>query len=538
MRRSLAAGAAGAALVLAVVAGGLYGHYLATTRAMPAAGGTYTEALVGLPEFLNPILASDDNARDIDALLFQGLTRTDSNDIVHPVLAQSWETPDNQSYTFHLRHGVRWSDGKPFTADDVVFTIAVIQSPAYNDPVLSATWKAVSVTRVDDYTVRFDLKAPSTPFLINTSLGIIPAHVFGKPDIDTVYASRFNSEPVGTGPYAISGRDRSSITLTPNPFARRRPLLDHLVFRIYATRSQALDALRRAEVDAFAGLTPAEVRSLQQVAGIRVHTSQTFQNVELLMNQRQSVPFFQDLNVRAAVAFAIDRRAILNGVLDGQALRSDGPLPPSVWVYARKLPPYYLDRRKAEGLLDEAGWTPSAGGRVRQKAGKPLQVSLVASSTYPYLQVAQVIASNLDAAGFSVKLQSVSTEQLVADYLTPRNFDLALTAWDNGPDPDIFSLWDSTQEGPDGFNFSGMNEDVGLNKDLEDGQKADRGAREAAYQDAQTLLVQDLPAVWLYEPLYSVAVNDRVQGFLLDPALEPPDRYAHVTDWYVNTRRN
>ncbi|MHB8572179.1 MAG: peptide ABC transporter substrate-binding protein [Candidatus Dormibacteria bacterium] len=533
----MAAIAAGLALTLTVLGGAYYLFHLTTTRVVASFGGTYSEALVGMPDFMNPLLAGNDTANDLDALIFQGLTHTNSDDTIQPVLAQSWDTTDGQSWVFHLRHGVKWADGKPFTADDVVFTIQVIQNPSYSDPLLSASWKPVSVTKVDDFTVKFDLKAPSGTFLVNTSLGIIPKHVFSNASTDQVYASPFNSKPFGTGPFQLAARDRSSLTLEPNPNFPTRPYLARMVFKVYRTSDDAVDALRRAEVDAFAGLSPQQVQSVSQLAGIQLVKAQTFQYVDLLFNQRDEVPYFQDVKVRQAVAQAVDRNAV-RAVLLGQTVAVDGPLPPSVFAYRKDVPKFNFDAARARALLDSAGWTLPKGAKVRQKDGKPLSVTLVSSDAYPYKQVADVITGDLVAVGFQVRATAVPTPRLVAQYLTPRTFMLAVTAWDNGPDPDLFSVWHSTQTGPDGYNFSAMKKDLIVDQDLELGQKSiNRDERLGHYLEMQLELVNQIPAVWLYEPTFTFAVNSRVQGIRMDPAIESADRYNSVANWYVETHR-
>ena len=174
----------------------------------------------GAPQYLSPIWCQDDNVdRDLCALIFRGLTRIDKNGRVVPDLAASWEMADDKTYVFHLQPEQFWHDGRPVTADDVIFTVGVLQDPALLDiPGLPGFWRTVGVTKVDDLTVQFTLPQPFAPFLDYTTIGLLPQHVYGSTPAKELVTQPLGDQPVGAGPMRVVARTADSLRLEPSPF--------------------------------------------------------------------------------------------------------------------------------------------------------------------------------------------------------------------------------------------------------------------------------------------------------------------------------
>src|SRR5919202_1152792 len=228
----LAIAASGILLVAVVLA-----SFALTARVseVPDYGGAYVEGLAGFPEALNPVLANDDASNAVDALVFSGLTKADEHGLPVPDAAQSWDiSPDGKTYTFVLRTNARWHDGVPVTADDAVYTLTLLQDPTYPGP-LGALWKDVSVAKVDDRTVKLTLQKDSyAPFIENTSLGLLPAHILGSVGPRDLPTHRFNVQPVGAGPYRVKEVRADQITLEVSPgYYGPKPYLHRILFRIY-----------------------------------------------------------------------------------------------------------------------------------------------------------------------------------------------------------------------------------------------------------------------------------------------------------------
>ena len=541
IRRGLLATAVGVPLLALLTVLVLVFRGVILAPPAPRSGGTFVEGVVGQLGSLNPLYgAATAGSNDLDALLFEPLVRVLPSGSVQARLASHWDvSPDGRTYSFTIRPNARWSDGTPVTADDVVFTVRTVQDPQFPGTVLNQSWKDIIATAVDPNQVRFALPGHNAGFLANLELLVIePGHLLaGKPMAELASASP-NLNPVGTGPFRLVANLGDRIQLERNPFAWRRPWLDTMTIRSFASQSAALDALDRGQIDGLANLTPSGAAQEQANKQVSVLTASTYQYAELLFNLKSDEPYFQDVRVRQAIAKAIDRTAIIRDVLGGQAVPDDGPIPRSIgWAYdsATQQPGY--DPAAAGKLLDDAGWALVNG--IRTKGTVTLSFGLTVSSDVPpYERVAAKIADQLAQVGIIAEVRPVTTASLIHDYLNPRTFDMTLTAFDNGPDPDVYTFWHSSQSHIGGFNFSGMKKNVFIDSDLEAGRNTlDLTARAKAYMTFQEDFAKEIPAVFLYSPRYVMAISKRFHGVRIDSAVEPEERYAYVSDWYYEVGR-
>jgi len=539
-RRVLLALGAGALLVSAAILAEVFRSELAAPE-KPRPGGQYIEGVVGRLGSFNPLFAQGDaNALDVDALLFEPLIRVQSSGRVDRVLAASWEiSPDQRNYTFALRPDARWSDGAALTADDVLFTVRTVQDPDYPGVFLGTSWKDIVATAIDAQHVRFGLPGKNASFPATLAqLDILPAHALAGVPVSQIANSPFGTHPVGTGPFRVRDRLPDGVILERNPFSRLRPWIDRMQVRTFPDEASALHALDRHEIDGVANLSPDGAAQARRLSQVTVLSAATYRYLEVLFNLKADVPYFQDKQVRRAMVMAINRRAIIDTLVGGQARPADGPIPSAItWAYdpAAGSPDY--DPAGAAQLLDQAGWTLQSD--IRSKGTVQLHVQLVvARDVTPFEQVAQSISQDLGRVGIQADVVSVTADDLIRTYLNPRAFQLALTAFDNGPDPDVYAFWHSSQAKPGGFNFVGMKRNVFIDQDLEKGRAdTDPAVRAAQYRDLQQLFAQEVPAVYLYSPNFYFAVSRRIRGVHLDPAVESPDRFAHVSEWYIEVGR-
>ena len=510
----------------------------------PQKGGAVVEAVVGEAQTLNPLFANEDNARDIDSLVYQGLVTVDAGQTPVPLLAQSMSVSDDRTtYTFRIRPDVQWADGQPFTVDDVLFTFHLLQDQAYVGP-QGTFWRDVKVELAGIDEVRFVLKAPSASFPFALRLGIVPQHIFkdvaqpGMAQDPHSWAKAF-----GTGPFLVQSisENRKSVTLARNQHARPAPNLDRVEFHSYPTLADAVDAVSRGEADAVGALQPPQLGTLARRPDLQVNELRTFSFAAALFNVSQEMSvYFNPPAVRQALVQAVDRRAVL-GVLDGRADMSPGPIPPTDWAYDREAAGKYpYDVGVAKKTLDSAEWVvPSGGAVIRQRGGKDFSISLVTADSYPYVQVADLLVKEFAAVGVELTVDVVPSTVLVSRYLVGKKYQMALVAFDNGPDPDQFGLWDSANSG-DPLNFSSplLPRQALIDKDLEDGRSTtERKLRKAAYADFQDLMSDAAPGIFLYEPHYAYIVSKRVHGVRTNPVVEPVDRFQYVADWWVDVKR-
>jgi peptide/nickel transport system substrate-binding protein len=499
-------------------------------------GGSFTEAVAGIAGYLNPLFADEDNARDIDSLVYQGLTQIGPDQQLRPLLARDIQlSSDHLTYTVLLRTDVKWADGQAFSAQDVVFTFNVLQDPNYTLPE-AAIWKGVQVKRIADDRVDFTLKAPSAGFLTSLRIGILPQHLFSG-EVAAIPTSPYSGpKALGTGPYMVESipSDRSMVTLRRNPYAQPAPHLDKIVFKGYSSLDAAAAAVAEGVADGMGGmLSPAEAKLLNR-PGITTHDLPSFSFASVFLDLDPTHPYFPNAAVRRAISQAIDRQAIVRDVLQGRADPQVTSLPPSDWAYSSSVAALFpYDPAAAERALEDAGWTMPAQGLYRTQGGRDFIVELVAADVYPYRDVARSLQRQLAAVGVGVRLKLVPVGQLVTRYLGTRSYQMALANLDNGPDPDQFSFWHSSQKAYP-LNFSNLPRQGFIDKDLEDGRATpDHDARLTAYADLQSLLGAAAPALFLYEPHYEYAVNRRVAGVHTNPAVDAVDRFQYVTDWYL-----
>jgi peptide/nickel transport system substrate-binding protein len=509
----------------------------------PQRGGTVVEAIVGEAQSLNPLFAVEDNARDIDSLIYQGLVNVDAAQSPVPLLARSMSVSDDRmTYVFRLRTDVKWADGEPFSLADVLFTYHLMQDPAYDQPAASF-WKEVKVEQNGVDEVRFMLKAPSASFPYALRAGIIPEHVFKGVPVRAIAADvRSGAQAFGTGPFMVESiaQNHKSVTLKRNPRALVSPNLDRVVFRSYPTLGDAVDAVSQGEADAIGALQPPQLGGLAKRPDLTVNELRTFSFTAALINLTPEMSvYFNPPAVRQALVQAINRRQVLS-VLDGRGDAAPGPVPPTDWAYDREAAGKYgFDLAAARKTLDATGWLLPPGGTVRQRSGKDFSISIVTADSYPYVQVADLLAKQFAAVGVQLTVDVVPSTVLVSRYLVGKKYQMALVAFDNGPDPDQFGLWHSSNSG-DPLNFSSplMPKQALIDKDLEDGRSTlVKKDRKAAYSDFQDLMSEAAPAAFLYEPHYAYIVSKRVHGVHTNPVVEPVDRFQYVTDWWVDVKR-
>ncbi len=531
----------------------LLGHLTAgrTTVLVPAVGGRYVEALVGYAPQINPLLAYYGTPeRDLCALIFSGLTRAEANGDIVPDLTQVWEiSEDGQSFTFYLRRNVRWHDGTPFTAQDVVFTIGLIQADDFaGRPELAAVWRDVQVQAVDAYTVVFDLPQAYAPFLEQTTLGLLPAHLLEGLSPAEVGQHRFNQQPIGTGPFRLEMLTADYARLVPHAqYYGPRPYLSTLDFRFYPDAASALSAYERGEVMGLGGLAPEFLDRVASQPDLNLFSSLFYGYGLVVLNNRQ--PIFADRQVRQALLYALNRQALIDDVLYGQGVVAHSPIMPGHWAYEPDVQHYDLDVAQGTRLLDEAGWrhtqspdfvpedgsfqVPSFHG-PREKDGQPFAFTLLTDDNPVHQRLAESLIKQWSRLGARAKVQVVSIserDELLASY----RFDAVLLEVALPADPDLYAWWHSTQA-DGGQNYAGF-ANFAADAALQQGRLVTKRAqRWAFYRAFQQIFAREVPAILLYYPVYTYGIDQRLKDVQLGTLLEPSDRFRNIYRWYLITQ--
>lgn len=532
--------------VLGIVFLGTLLAYLAysfSTIEKPDYGGTYIEGIAGQPNVINPLFDQYNSAdRDLAALVFNGLTRVDETGAIRPDLARKWEiSPDGLIYTFTLRSDVQWSDGAPVSAADVLYTIQTIQASDYPGlSYISDLWRTVAITQITPSAVRFQLSEPFAPFLDYTTIGLLPEHILKDVSASDLPEAPFNRHPIGTGPFLLDELTVDHATLSPNPrFTGPRPYLGNLDLKFYPSAESLFAAYGRGEIEGISEISAENIVQARATKSLTLYSARLSGYTLVFLNLDK--PQFQQKEVRQALAYATDRQAIIDDVLHGQGLPGTGPIVSNSWAYDPAIKQYAYDPAKARALLDAAGWVDTNGDGARQKGPDALSFTLLTNAEDPTrAQIAQELANAWGAIGAKVQVKAVSSASLVRDALRPREFDAVLFGFQLPADPDPYALWNSTQmpsASDAGQNYSGWkNRDA--DEILETARRIDDQARRTElYRQFQAMFMDEMPALILYYPVYTYAIDSRIHGVQLGPLIDPSERFNSIAQWYLKTKR-
>lgn len=512
-----------------------------TELTVPAQGGVYSEAVVGSPRAINPLLSfGNELDQDLSGLIFQGLTTLNERGEPVPALASSWEiSPDQKTVTFKLRRGVRWHDGAPFGADDVLFTVSVLQSDDFaqsGQPAstfLSQLWRNVSVEQVDPFTVSFRLQQPLASFLSETTIGILPAHLWRDVPLAELSQSLLNLQPVGVGPWRLTSLTAVAARLEPNPYAGgQKPYLDAIEFNFYPDYASAFQALEAGEVDGVSRILPQDITAAQQSKAMQVMTAPLAGETLIYFNLTSPLkPFLADVRVRRALYLALDTPALIDQALNGQGIPADGPLMTGTWAYVPSNRPN-PNLEQAAALLAEAGWIDIDGDGVRQQGETSLAFDLLGDDE----GVLQALSAQWRQIGVNARPQLVTLVSLAGDYLSRRTFDAAVVHWQLAGDPDPYPLWHSTQIDK-GQNYTGWN-NTQADLLMEQGRSTnDQGRRIALYTEFQRIFAEELPALPLYYDVYTYGISDQVKDVAIGRLNWTWERFRSADQWYIVTKR-
>jgi peptide/nickel transport system substrate-binding protein len=537
-------------ILLGGVLVGILLTYLAvnyTTVLRPGHGGTYVEGIAGYPQYLNPLLSGNSGVdRDICALMFSGLTRLNERGEVEADLARGWEvTLDGLTYTFDLRSNAYWHDGNPVTADDVVFTIGLLQDDDFPGPpeLGASVWQGVTVEKVDRRTVRFVLSEPYAPFLDQTTVGILPSHLLRGIPVARLAAAQFNLNPVGSGPFQLaeieveSGLITSMVLEQSSRYYGARPYLDRVQFRFYPSDQTALNGYEAGEVEGIAKITIPDLARARALPSLNLFSAQMAEYAIVFLNLgRPDLTFFQEPEVRQALLYALDRQQIIDDVLEGQAVVAHSPLIPGTWAYKDDIPHYEYAPDRANGLLNNAEWIQrAADGGLRRKDGQLLSFTLLTSSEPERMRTAQMLAEQWAAIGITVTVETASPLE-VREALERRDFEAILVHLSTPGDPDPYPFWHQAQIGS-GQNYAGFDHRR-ISEVIEQARViTNRERRKELYDEFQETFAQQVPALLLYVPIYTYGIDERIHDPQIGPLTHPSDRFRTISDWWIVPHR-
>ncbi|RMG71246.1 MAG: peptide-binding protein [Nitrospirae bacterium] len=486
----------------------------------PSYGDAIIVGSIGEPSILIPMLAGDSASHEVAGLIFNGLVKYDTDLSIIGDLAESWDiSDDGLRITFHLRKGVRWTDGVEFTANDVMFGYKTIIDPktptAYKEDFLQVKKAEV----LDRYTFRVTYEKPFAPALSSWgNLPVLPEHLLKGRDITKV---DFGRKPVGMGPFILDRWDSGQkLILRANPdYFEGRPYLDYYIYRIIPDQATMFMELQTGGVDMM-GLTPIQYRRQTNTAFFRDNFQKfrypVFAYTYLGFNLKH--PYFKDVRVRRAIAHAIDKEEIIDVVLFGLGTVATGPYVPNTWPYNPDVKRYEFNPEKAKRLLAEAGWRDTDGDGWLDRDGRRFEFTIITNMGNSLRErTATIIQWRLKQIGIKVNIRLIEWSAFINEFIDKRRFEAVILGWSIGLDPDQYDIWHSSKTGEKEFNFiSYKNPEV--DRLLELGRRTfDIEKRKRAYYRIQEILAEDVPYVFLYVPDALPIVHKRFRGIKPSP---------------------
>jgi len=491
---------------------------------------TFVVSSIGDARRLNPVIANDSASGTINDEVFNGLVKYDKDIRLIGDLAERWDvSPDGKTITFHLRKGVEWHDGAPFTADDCLFTYQKLMDPKVATPYSSSYMDVAKAEVIDRHTFRVTYKEPFSPALESWAMGVIPKHLLDGKDLNT---TEFNRKPIGTGPYRlkewIAGQ---KIVLEANDrYFEGRPNIDQYIYRIIPDSSTMFQELLSGGVDMM-GLNPLQYLRKSETRRIR-ENYRKFRypaNAFTYLGYNLSSPLFSDKKVRQALAYAIDRQSIIDGVLMGLGQPCTGPFSYVSWAYNPKVKPYPYDPERAKRMLADAGWKDRNSDGILMKDGRLFQFTILTNQgNGERIKASEIMQQNFKKVGIEAKIR-VMEWQAFLEQIDKHSFDAMILGWSMSRDPDLYDIWHSSKTKKGEYNFIGY-KNAEVDRLLVAGRRTfDIEQRKKIYYRIHEILADEQPYAFLYVPDATPIVHKRFKGI----EVAPLGIMYNFNHWYV-----
>jgi len=507
----------------------------------PIAGGIYVEGVLGSFTDANPLYATGSVDSSVASLVFAGLLHYNEKNQLAGDLAQSWKVDDHaMQYTVRLRPNLRWQDGQPLTAEDVVFTYQLIQNPDAKSP-LFPSWQGIKVSAIDAQTVQFVLPNALSAFPYSMTNGIVPKHLLKDVPITQLRSVGYNTaSPVGAGPFKwediqVTGdtpeEREEQIALVPNQnFYGDKVKLNKLIIRSFHDEKRMVDSFKKQELNGMAGLgsMPKELDKESNIYRYDIPLQS-----EVLVFLRTSSEALGDVKVRQALTQATDTGKVLKS-LGYPAKVANEPLLKTNVGYNGGLAQLGYNLGGAQKLLDDAGWKFNEEG-LRTKNGKTLTLSLYSQSNTEYEVIARELQKQWRLVGVDVVV-SLQEETDLQATIAQRSYDALLYGIELGADPDVFPYWHSSQadvRSQNRLNFSDYKSPA-ADRALEAGRtRTDPAIRAVKYKPFLETWRSDAPAIALYQPRFLYITRGQLFGFNPTTISNGVNRYENVENWMI-----
>lgn len=555
--------------------------YLTHLQITPAKGGSYSEGLIGAPKYINPLYSNvNDVDSDLSKLIYSSLFKYGKNGELEKDLVDNYEISDDKKiYTFTIKQGVEWHKGSGLTAqyltvDDIIFTFNAIKDKQYKSP-LRTSFTGVEIEKVDDNSFKLILADPYVAFLNLLTFGILPAEIWSQIPYESVFLAELNKTPIGSGPYKFdkfvkdkNGHIKEYDLVANETYYGQKPYINNINFKFFPDFHEAIVALNDGTIDGISYL-PRDLKAEILIPKALNYNKLYIPQTTILFLNQKSNPALADKSVRQALAYALDRNELIMNVLGGDAFMVDSPILPNSFAYNKDAKKYDYNLAEANKLLDNVDWKIKevteeeikkaeqenlgegqidektrekndqllkvGAGKWREKNGKFLVVKLTTIDRNENEQVVNAIKEYWEKTGTKVEVEILPANQIQSDTIKNKNFEVLFYGQVLGADPDPYAFWHSSQSVQNGYNIVDFsNKEV--DELLEDGRLIfDEAGRQEKYKKFQDIFAEELPAIFVYSPVYIYVQNKNLKGFDVKNILTPSDRFANVNEWYIKT---
>ncbi len=497
-------------------------------------GGTLIDAMTGEPSGLISMIAGESASSAISANIFNKLLKYDKNLDLEGELAESWQvSADQKTITFKLKPNLKWADGNPLTSADVLWTWHAVIDEKTGSPYASDYQLVKKAEARNPLTFSVTYEQAYAPALDSwAGLQVLPEHLLKDQDLHT---TAFARNPVGSNYYKLdSWTHGENIKLSRNASSvLGQAKIDHLVSRIIPDSSAQFLELMADSIDSmgldpikYARIIPARPE-LQQKLALYKELGNSYTYLGFNLKRKP----FDDVRVRHAINYAIDKQEIIDGVYLGLGINIASPYRPGTRWSNPNLKPYPCDPAKAKALLKEAGFADTNGDGILERDGKPFSFEIVTNQNKEREKSAVLIQRRLKDVGIDVKIRAIEWASFISRFIKTGDFDAVVLGWSLGLDPDQYSIWHSSQQAPGQFNFIGYNNPT-IDKLLEQGRlELDPDKRMKIYHEFARVLLDDSPIVYLSAGYGLTAIHKRVKG--IDSPAPPAGVGWNSETWYI-----
>lgn len=490
---------------------------------VPAYGGMVKEGIIGTPRFINPILATSDQDKDLTSLVYAGLTRKDSlGNIIFDIAETITESEDKLHYTVVLKKNTEFHDGILVTTDDIIYTVSLIQNPVIKSP-HRIEWEGVSIEKSSDTELTFSLKKPFPLFMNILTLGILPKHIWKNLTEDQISLSDYNLHAIGSGPYKIknittnSGIPNTFTLIAYTKYTLGRPYLDTIIISTYQNEKYLLRAFENGDITRIYGVSPEKIENLS-LSKNAIHTSLLPRTFAVFFNPNKAT-FLSDKNVRQALQMAINKQAIVDEVLHKYGKVINDPYP-----FDENISSSVYDVIKAHNLLES--------NNTLKKASSTLLITLATANTEEMKKVAEMIQADWQKIGVQTTISVYEVSDLNQSVIKDRDFQALLFGTITQNPSDLYAFWHSSQRTYPGLNISNYVSKK-LDSNLETLRTSeDISVRETAYESVKKEFEEEVPGIFLFAPSLIYITNDTVTSPLPSYSFDNSSRFALIESWY------